>query len=169
MPLAREPVDGGEDVVGGEREVLDALALIGAEELLDLAVLVLRFVQRDADLVVGRGHRLAEQPGRLALDVEIADLAEAEDALVELGPVRHPPAVDVVGQVIERVQADAAVVRARAGRAEVDVVDLVLAGAVDEVQVRAADALDRRDVELHRPDRAGHRRRARAGAASAAA
>ena len=39
--VGAQPVDGREDVVGGEREVLDALAVIGAEELLDLAVLVL--------------------------------------------------------------------------------------------------------------------------------
>jgi hypothetical protein len=34
-------VDGREDVVGGERDMLDAFALILAQELLDLAVLVL--------------------------------------------------------------------------------------------------------------------------------
>src|SRR3546814_15788966 len=33
-------VDGGEDIVGGERDMLDALAFIFAQELLDLAMLV---------------------------------------------------------------------------------------------------------------------------------
>ena len=48
--------------------------LYSLQELLDLAVLVLALVERDADLVVGRGHRPGEQAGLLALDVEIADL-----------------------------------------------------------------------------------------------
>src|SRR3546814_16808692 len=58
------------DIVGGQRQMLDALAMILADELLDLALVVLAFVQGDADRPVGRDHRLAEQPGRLPLDVE---------------------------------------------------------------------------------------------------
>src|SRR3546814_17776426 len=53
----------------GEREMLDALALIVADEFLDLRILVLAFVQGNADRAVGGDHRLAEQPRRLALDV----------------------------------------------------------------------------------------------------
>src|SRR5207237_3992537 len=41
-------------------------------------------------------------------------------------------------------------------RSEIDVVDRVLAVAVDEVDQAAADALDGRDVELHRPELAVH-------------
>ena len=152
-------VDSRENIVGCQREVLDSLAFVRAEKFLDLAVLVLAFVERDAYFVVGCGHRFAEQPGRLTLDVEIADLAEAEDAFVELGPVRHPPAIDVVGEVIERVKANRAVIDRRSGRTEVDVVDFVLARLIDEVQVRPADALDRGDIKFHRPDRTRHRRR----------
>ena len=44
------------------------------------------FIERDADLAVRCGHRLAGEAGIFALDVEIADLAEAEDALVEARP-----------------------------------------------------------------------------------
>ena len=40
---------------------------------------------------------------------------------------------------------------------EIDIVDRVLAIAVDEIDEAAADPLDRRDVELHRPDLAVHR------------
>ena len=65
--------------------MLDAFALIVADEFLDLAMLVLAFVQRNADRLVGGDHRLAEQPGRLALDVEILLLFEAEDAGVACG------------------------------------------------------------------------------------
>jgi hypothetical protein len=39
----------------------------------------------------GAGHRLGEQAGDLPLDVEVADLAEVEEPLVEVGPMRHPP------------------------------------------------------------------------------
>src|SRR3546814_1236359 len=71
------------DVGGGEREMLDALALIVADEFLDLRILVLAFVQGNADRAVGGDHRLAEQPRRLALDVEIFLLLEAEQLGVE--------------------------------------------------------------------------------------
>src|SRR3546814_17666446 len=74
------------EVVAGEGDVLDALAIIGAQIFLDLAAAARAFlVQRDADLAVGRGHRLRGQAGILALDVEIVDLAAARDPLVEGG------------------------------------------------------------------------------------
>ena len=74
--------------------------------------------------------------------------------LVEVRPMVHPAAVHIVGEVVERVQADVVVVAARARhRLEIDVVDLLGAVAVDEVEVGAADPLDRRDVELARAAR----------------
>ena len=77
-----QAVDGREDIVGRQGDMLDAFALIVLDELLDLAVFVLAFVQRDADGAVGRDHRLAEQPGRLALDVEVLlEVAHHEDVL----------------------------------------------------------------------------------------
>src|SRR5580700_10897369 len=82
-------LNGGEDVVCGQRHVLDALAMIVAQELLDLRLVVLALVQRDSDLAAGAGHRLGEQACVRALDVEVTDLFEIEDALVELGPMRH--------------------------------------------------------------------------------
>src|SRR5688572_29617228 len=70
------------DVVGRERDVLDALALVLAQVFLDLRLVVLRFVYRDADLVAGAGERPREQARLLAFDVEVADLAEVEQLLV---------------------------------------------------------------------------------------
>ena len=98
---AADDVDRLVDVRGAERDVLDALALIFAQELLDLALVVLALVQRDADLAAGRGHRLGEEAGLLALDVEVADLAEVEEPLVEIGPDAHPAAVHVVGEMVD--------------------------------------------------------------------
>src|SRR5207247_108754 len=45
------------DVAGSQRHVLDALALVVLEEFLNLRVLVLALVQRDADLAVRSGRR----------------------------------------------------------------------------------------------------------------
>ena len=79
------------------------------------------------------------QAGELALDVEVADLAEIEEPLVELGPFVHAAAMHVVRQVIDVGEADAL----RAWRStpgsgiEVDVVDAAaLAVAVDQVDQR---------------------------------
>ena len=47
------------------------------------------------------------QARQLALDVEEADLAEVEQLGVEAEPLVHVAAVDVVGQVVEVVEADA--------------------------------------------------------------
>ena len=97
------------------------------------------------------------QPGQLALDVEIADLAEIEEALVEFGPQLHPPAMDIVGQMVDRGEADARGAGSPTSGMKVDIVDRPLAIAVDEVDQAAADPLDGRDIELHRPDLAVHR------------
>ena len=102
---------------------------------------------------VGRGHRLAGEAGVFALDVEVADLAEVEQPLVVLGPERHAAAVHVVRQVVDDLQPVARRMARHAGHPfEVDVVDaLAVFEAVDQVQRRAADALDRRQPQLHRP------------------
>src|SRR5229473_1615992 len=152
--LGPERLDRLVDVVGAERDVLDALAVIGREVFLDLRLVVGALVDRDADLAARAGHRLALQPGELAFDVEVADFAEIEEAFVEIGPLRHAPAMDVVRQVIDVGEADALGIVLDAGQIlEVDVVDrAALAVTVDQVDQRIADALDRRDIELHRPD-----------------
>ena len=67
--------------------MLDALAIELLEELLDLSLAAFAFfIQRDADLAVGCGQRLAGEAGVFALDVEEADLAEVEQRLVVIGP-----------------------------------------------------------------------------------
>ena len=45
---------------------------------------------------------LLNRPVLLALDVEVADLAEVEQALVEAGPLVHVAAVHVVRQVVDQ-------------------------------------------------------------------
>src|SRR5690349_13840944 len=142
------------DVASAERDVLDALAVIGRQIFLNLRLVVGALVDRDADLAARAGHRLGLQPGQLALDIEVADLAEIEEALVEIRPLGHAAAMDVVRQVIDVGEADAPRAALDAGQElEIDVVDgAAIAVAIDKVDQRIADALDRRDVELHRPD-----------------
>src|ERR1700684_2614933 len=81
--------------------MLDTLALVVVQEFLDLRLVVLALIKRYADLAVRTGHRFGEQPGGLALDVEISDLAEIEHPLVEARPGLHVAAADVVGQMID--------------------------------------------------------------------
>ena len=72
----------------------------------------------------------------------------------------HPAAIDVVGQVIERVEAYRCLIARCAGdRYEIDVVDFLRAIAIDQIEVRSANALDCRDVEFHRADGPMHRGR----------
>src|SRR5213082_529540 len=100
-PVPAQHVHRAVDVLGREGDVLDAFAVILAQVLLDLALVVLRLVDRDADLAARTGHGARQQPGALALDVEVADLAEAEQLLVEAGPDIHAPAADVVRQMVD--------------------------------------------------------------------
>ena len=84
--------------------------------LLDLAALVGGFVDRNADLAIRAGERAREQARVLAFDIEVADLAEIEEALVEAGPDMHAPAADVMRQVVDIMEA--AALRLRITRAE---------------------------------------------------
>src|SRR5690606_5297720 len=93
--------------------------------------------------------------GGLALDVEIAHLAEVEQALVEVRPLGHAAAVHVVREVVDVGEAVAHRVELGAGQwleidiEEADVADVAVLGAVlaapavDEIDDRVADALDR--------------------------
>src|ERR1700730_10742128 len=170
------------DVACGERDVLDALAAIQVQVFGDLAVVIRALVDRNPDLAARTAHRLALQAGLLTLDIEVAHFAEIEQALVELGPLFHPAAVPVVGQMVDTQQAGALLRAARFGgqarrlqiavasrtldRFEIDVIDpdvadptgavsglrgVLAAPAVDEVDQAVAHALDRRDVQFHRP------------------
>ena len=90
----------------------------------------------------------------MPFDVEVANLAKSQEALIELGPHVHAALIDVVGDVIDGGQALAVrtALGALDGR-EIDVVDRSITVAVDEIDEAAADAFDGRDVELHRPRR----------------
>src|SRR5262249_48798153 len=152
-----------EQVPGAHGDVLDAFAVIAVEVFGDLPPLLVAFlVDRDADLAARAGEGLALHAGDLAFDVEVADLAEVEQPLVEVGPFLHPAAVHVVRQVVDVEQSVADWIEPGAGKGlevdvvEADVADLALpravlaAPAVDEVDERVADPLDRRNVELAR-------------------
>ena len=151
------------EVSGAHGDVLDAFALVAVQVLLDLAgLLVALFVDRDADLAAGAGHGLALDAGGLALDVEVAHLAEVEQALVEARPFLHASPVHVVRQVVDVGQAVAHGVEGGAGQGlevhveEADVADVaglrtvLAAPAVDEIDDGGANALDGGDVELAR-------------------
>src|SRR5690606_17207488 len=140
-------------VVAGKGDMLDAFAVVGAQVLgnLSFPVAASFLVQGDADLAIGRHHYLGVEAGILPGHIELAELAKAKDARVEVLPMRYAPVVDVVSKMIDRVEARA---RRKALDAflidEVDVVDAeVLAVAIDQIDQRVSDAADRRDVELH--------------------
>ncbi|MNU49612.1 hypothetical protein D3C71_385580 [compost metagenome] len=144
------------DIVGRHRQVLDALAVVLANELLDLGLVVLALVQGDADGAVGRDHGLGEEAGRLTLDVEILLFLEAEDLVVEGRPGAHLTALHVVGQVVENIEADGV---GRLGFAPaLDLGPAVIERAlltilVHQIEVRAADALQHLGLSIQRADR----------------
>src|SRR5262249_42224161 len=82
--LAAQPFDRRIDSAAAAGDVLNALAVILVQVFLDLALVVRRFVDRNADLAIRTGQRLGEQTGELAFDVEVADLPEIEQALIEV-------------------------------------------------------------------------------------
>ena len=99
------------DIVGGHRDVLDAFAAVQVQVFLDLPLFGAFLVDRDTDIAAGRGHGLRLHAGHLAFDVEVADLAEIEQALVELGPLGHyGPYCTLLRQVVDQRQAGAGVV-----------------------------------------------------------
>src|SRR5215203_2067881 len=87
-------VDGAQDVVGGEREVLDARAGVELEVLVDLALLLADswLVERELDPVVAVGDHLAHQRRIVGGDVvadELGHVGETHDAVVEADPAVH--------------------------------------------------------------------------------
>src|SRR3990167_9004198 len=141
-----------QQVVADQRDVLDAFTVELHQEFFDLAAALLGlFVQRDADLAVRRRHGLGRQTGVFALDVEVADLAEVEQLLVEVGPETHAAPVHVVREVVDQVQAVAhgAAVHAY-DEFKVDVADgLAVFKPVDQIQRRTTNALDGGQAQFH--------------------
>src|SRR5579862_1892013 len=151
-------VPGGEDIRGMQRDVLNALAMILLDELLDLidltaALFGLRLIDRDADLAARRRKGTAREPGVLPFDVEVLLLAEIEDPAVEVVEIIHPTLAHVVREMVDRLEArtDGVGFDSRLHH-EVDVVDRRALVAVHQVDEAAADALDGRNVELHRTE-----------------
>src|SRR5215204_837964 len=103
-PVRLQRLDGLVEVARAHRDVLDALSLVLLQVLLDLARLPRVLVDGDADLAIRARHGARVQARELAGNVEVADLAEVEDAGVEVGPLVHAPTVHVVGQVVDVVQ-----------------------------------------------------------------
>ena len=143
--------------------MLNALSAVGGEVLGDLGSVVRRLVDRDPDLAAGTRHGLAAQPRHLAFDVEVAHFAKIEEALVELCPLVHPAAVDVVSQVIDVPHPRTDGIRFGAlDRYEVDIVDrAALTVAIDQVEEAIANALDGGDIELHGTHVGSHTPRAK--------
>ena len=149
----RESVHRGQQVVADQRNVLNAFAVELEQKLLNLAAALLRFfVQRNAYLAVGRGHGARRQAGVFALNIEVANLAEIEQLFIKPAPERHAAPVHVVRQVVNQRQAVAHRVAVYAvQKNKINVVDrLAFFKAVNQVQRRAADALDGGQVQLHR-------------------
>src|SRR5215472_3927489 len=65
--------------------------------------------------------------------------------------------MNIMGEMIDRGEPHLRRRVVAGERKEIDVVDRAVAVAVDEVYETAADPLDRRNVELHRPEFAMHR------------
>src|SRR5471030_697094 len=82
-------------------------SVIGREIFLDLRLVVGALVDRDADLAARAGHRLGLEPGQLALNVEVADLAEIEEPFIEGRPFVHTAAMHIMSQMIDIGEADA--------------------------------------------------------------
>ncbi|CAM2148565.1 hypothetical protein PT2222_200015 [Paraburkholderia tropica] len=151
------------DVAGAERDVLNAFAVIRVQIFLDLTGRLAAFlVDRNTNLAARRGHRLRLHARHLAFDVEVADFAEVEEAFVELGPLGHAAAMHVVREMVDVGEAVAdRILLGALDRHEIDVIDadvanaarlraVLAAPAVDEIDQRVADALDGRNVQLHR-------------------
>ncbi len=129
--------------------MLDAFALIFAQEFLYLRFIVRRFVDRNSDFAAGAGHGLAHEAGKLAFDIEIADLAEIEYTLIIPGPFFHIAAIHVVGQVIDCGKTGTLRMSFHSRQiTEVDIVNRLFAITIYEVNKASADAFDRRDGKI---------------------
>ena len=102
-----------EDVVGGERDVLDAGAAVEVEVLFDLrfALAFGGFVDGELDVAVAVGHDLGHERGVFGGDVVVVEVlieAEAHDVFVEPDPLVHGVPADVADAVVDVQQADGA-------------------------------------------------------------
>ncbi len=136
------------DVVGEAGDVLDAFAVIRVEIFVDLRLRIARLIERNAHDAIRRGHRLGHQAGLGALDVEVADLTEVEQALVIVRPLLHVAEEEVMREMVDEGEPEAGriLIGAR-DRLVIAVVDAALiAVTVDEIQHAVANALHHRRI-----------------------
>ncbi len=105
-PSGSQRVDGVEDVVRREREVLGARAAVELEVLVDLALLLRDggLVERELDPVVAVGDDLGHERRVVGGDVvtdELGHVHEAHDLVVEADPLVHLAELDVADDVVE--------------------------------------------------------------------
>ncbi len=105
--------DGGEDVVGGEGDVLDAGAVVEVEVLFDLrfAAAFGGLVDGELDVAVAVGHDFGHERGVFGGDVVVVEVLverEAHDLGVEVDPLVHGVPADVADDVVDVEQADGA-------------------------------------------------------------
>ena len=108
-PVGAQAVDRAQDVVGGQRDVLAAGAVVELEVLVDLRLLLRdgRLVERELHPVVAVGDHLAHQRGVVGGDVvadELGHVREAHDPVVEVDPLVHPAELDVADAVVEGLE-----------------------------------------------------------------
>ena len=88
--------------------MLNAFAIEFAQEFFDLAAAAFAFfVQRNADLTIRGRQRLRGQPRIFALDIEVADFLKVKELLINISPICHPPAIHIVRQMIDNLEAAA--------------------------------------------------------------
>jgi putative peptidoglycan lipid II flippase len=98
--------DAGHDVVGGQRDVLDAGTAVELQVLVDLRLALAGrgLVQRELDLPGPVRDHLAHQRGILGGDVvadEFLHVREAHDPVVEVHPFVHLAELDVADAVVD--------------------------------------------------------------------
>src|SRR6202171_4734465 len=91
--------------------------------------------------------------GENAVALLVGQDAEPEELRVELDPLRHAIAADILDDAEPMQAGQRRRVRIHAGiEREIHVVDRELAIAIDEVDAARSDAMDRGDIELHHFD-----------------
>src|SRR5215213_11145098 len=148
-----QPADGREDVVGRERDVLDAGAEQFVEEARRKRALALRGVEDEAQgAVLARDH-LALHDAAGVEHVVDPRLTEVEKRGVEQKPGQHLLVVHRLRDVVEADEARLPGAWCGCDGIEVDVPDAGRSACpIDEVDEAAAEAAHRRNLELARPD-----------------
>ena len=103
--------DGGENIFGGEGEMLHTRALVKIEILLDLrfAASLSRLVNGKFDVAIAVRHHLRHEGGVLGGDVTVVEVLverEAHHFRVEVDPLVHGVPADVADDVVDVQEAD---------------------------------------------------------------